>query len=275
MSNNCNFPVSNLQFQTCYVCGQKYMPSQCPTLKRLVPNAPVFRLRGNKSKNEAWAGCQEHTSDSTVNGSSDFGCIATGFPLSKKDWVFDSGCTTHVCCDRSMFSTFMPAESSTISGIAGNAPILGYGRVELEDITLNNVAYIPSMMFNLISIKRASVIANLRFIFDQNSLSVIYPSNKVKQLGTVKNGLYVLDRPDIRHHGEVSYVGSKFSFNTSNAVYDSLLPRPKNSLSTQVKLDEGVFPLEGSNQTIDSHEFATMHPFAKTKKTENINHCFR
>ena len=28
-------------------------------------------------------------------------------------------------------------------------------------------------------------------------------------------------------------------------------------MSTQVKFDESVFPLEGSNQTIDSHEFAT------------------
>ena len=70
------------------------------------------------------------------NGSSELSCVATETPLSKKDWVFDSGCTTHVCCDRSMFSTFMPAESSTISGIAGNAPILGYGRVELKQITL-------------------------------------------------------------------------------------------------------------------------------------------
>ena len=121
-----------------------------------------------------------------------------------------------------MFSTFVPAKSSTISGIAGNAPILGYGRVELEDIALMDVAYIPSMSFNLISIKRASVIANVRFIFDQNSLSVIYPSNKVKQLGTVKNGLYVLDRPDIWHHGEVSYVGSEVSFSTCNTVYDPL-----------------------------------------------------
>ena len=119
-----------------------------------------------------------------------------------------------------MFSTFMPAESSTISGIAGSAPILGYGLVELEDITLNNVTYIPSMKFNLISIKRASVIANVRFIFDQNSLSIICPSNKVKQLGTVKNGLYVLDRPDIWHHGEVSYIGSEVSFNISNTVHD-------------------------------------------------------
>ena len=105
-------------------------------------------------------------SDSTVYGSSEFSCVATESPLSKKDWVFDSGCTTHVCCDRSKFSTFMPAESSTISGIGSNAPILGYGRVELGEITLNNVGYIPSMMFNLISIKRASVNANLRFIFD-------------------------------------------------------------------------------------------------------------
>ena len=115
--------------------------------------------------------------------------------------MYDSGCTTHVCCDRSMFSTFMPAESSIISGIAGNAPILGYGRVELEDITLNNVAYVPSMSFNLILIKRASVIANVRFIFDQNSLSVIYPSNRVKQLGRVKSGLYVLVRLSMWHQG--------------------------------------------------------------------------
>ena len=90
------------------------------------------------------------------------------------------------------------------------------------------------MSFNLISIKRASVIANVRFIFDQNSLSVIYPSNKVKQLGTVKNGLYVLDRPSMRHHGEVSYVGSEVLFDTSNAVYDPLLPRPKNPLSISI-----------------------------------------
>ena len=137
--------------------------------------------------------------------------LPTESPLSKEDWIFDSGCTTHVCCDRSMFSNFIPTEGSTISGIAGNAPILGYGRVELEDITLNNVAYIPSMKFNLISIKRASVIAILRFIFDQDCPSVVYPSGKVKQVGTVKNGPYMLVRPDIWHHKEVSYVGSEVS----------------------------------------------------------------
>ena len=229
-----NKKSTSYKTRICYVCGQKHMLSQCPTFKKLVPNAHIFKLNRNKPKNAAWVGCQDLTSDNSINGSSELSCVATETPLSKKDWVFDSGCTTHVCCDRSMFSTFMPAESSTISGIAGNAPILGYGRVELKQITLNNVAYIPSMSFNLISIKRASVIANVRFIFDQNSLSVIYPSNKVKQLGTVKNGLYVLDRPSMRHHGEVSYVGSEVLFDTSNAVYDPLLPRPKNPLSISI-----------------------------------------
>ena len=222
MSNNCGFQVSNLQFQTCYVCGQKYMLSQCPILKGLVPNAPIFKSRGNKSKNVAWVGCQDITSDSTLNDSSDFGCVATDFPLSKKDWVYDSGCTTHVCCDRSMFSTFTPTEGSTISGIGGSAPILGYGRVDLGEITLTDVAYIPSMSFNLISIRHASVNTNLSFIFAQDCLSIVYASKKVKQLGTVKKSLYVLDRPDIWHHGEVSYVGSEVSFSTCNTVYDPL-----------------------------------------------------
>ena len=225
---------SSRKTRTCVVCGQKHMLSQCPTLKGLVPNAPIFKSRGNKSKNVAWVGCQDITSDSTVNDSSDFGCVATDFPLSKKDWVYDSGCTTHVCCDRSMFSTFTPTEGSTISGIGGSAPILGYGRVDLGEITLADVAYIPSMTFNLISIRRASVNTNLRFIFAHDCLSVVHPSGKVKQVGTVKNDLYVLVRPSMWHHGEVSYVGSEVSFTTSSAVYDPLLPRPKNSLSDSV-----------------------------------------
>ena len=49
-----------------------------------MPDAPNFNVNGNKSKNSVWFGCQEFTSDNTVHGSSDFGCIATGFPLSTK-----------------------------------------------------------------------------------------------------------------------------------------------------------------------------------------------
>ena len=39
--------------RTCYVCGQKHMLSQCPKLKELVPDALIFRMNGNKSKNTA------------------------------------------------------------------------------------------------------------------------------------------------------------------------------------------------------------------------------
>ena len=81
--------------------------------------------------------------------------------------------------------------------------------------------------------------------------------------------------PDMWHHGEVSYVGSEVSFRTSNTVYNPLLLRQKNPLSTQVKFDESVFPLERFNQTIDSHEFATMHPFAKTKKDRKYQSLFQ
>ena len=37
----------------CYVCGQKHMLSQCPTFKKLVPNAHIFKLNRNKPKNAA------------------------------------------------------------------------------------------------------------------------------------------------------------------------------------------------------------------------------
>ena len=38
---------SSRKTRTCVVCGQKHMLSQCPTLKGLVPNAPIFKSNGN------------------------------------------------------------------------------------------------------------------------------------------------------------------------------------------------------------------------------------
>ena len=69
----------------CYVCGQKHMLSQCPTLKKLVPNAHIFKLNRNKPKNAAWVGCLDLTSDSSVYSPSELSYVATETPLSKKD----------------------------------------------------------------------------------------------------------------------------------------------------------------------------------------------
>ena len=52
-------------------------------------------------------------------------------------------------------------------------------------------------------------------------------------------------------------------------------PSRKVFVSTQVKFDESIFPLKGSNQTIDSHEFATVYPSAKTKKDRKYQSLFQ
>ena len=135
----------------------------------------------------------------------------------------------HICCDRSKFVTVEPSSNKTITGVAGEVPVLGHGRVKIGNISLFNVAYVPSMHFNLIPIKRASSVSDCRFVFDNSSVYAIFKSGEVKRFGSTKNGLYVLDRPSmLKVPGkELSFTGSELTIDSSVPIYDPLSLRPK------------------------------------------------
>ena len=221
----------NKTSRSCGFCGQNHLLRECPALKELAPNAPMFHDRKGR-KQAAWNGVEE-TTNSQVNHPSDYAAssyfgtetptvreagassdlpviavskertfnpddyafVLSSSSFNSDDWVFDSGCTTHICCDRSKFVTFEPSSNTTITGVAGEVPVLGHGRVEIGNISFFNVAYVPSMHFNLISIERASSVSNCRFVFDNSSVYAIFKSGEVKRFGSTKNGLYVLDPP--------------------------------------------------------------------------------
>ena len=73
-------------------------------------------------------------------------------------WWVDSGATTHVCREQSLFKTFVPLDGGRVlqMGDESTAPILGQGQVELEftsgkTLVLNNVLYVPRIRKNLVS----------------------------------------------------------------------------------------------------------------------------
>ena len=106
---------------------------------------PTVREAGASSDLPVVAVSKEHTFNPD-----DYAFILSSSSFNSDDWVFDSMCTTHICCDRSKFVTFEPSFNTTITGVAGEVPALGHGRVKIGNISLFDVAYVPSMHFNLI-----------------------------------------------------------------------------------------------------------------------------
>ena len=75
-------------------------------------------------------------------------------------WFIDSACTQHMVRDRSAFQTFTPfAAPAKVNGVAGHILAEGVGRIQLQckglggkrTLVINDVWYVPSSKFNLIS----------------------------------------------------------------------------------------------------------------------------
>ena len=237
----------NKPSRPCGACGQNHLLSECPVLKECLPNAPVFNDRKGR-KQTAWNGAEETTNSrlshpssydtstffdvevptvKETGASSDLPvapvtkertsnsheCILSSTTFMCDDWVFDSRCTTHMCCDRSKFVTFEPSSNTTITGVAGEVPVLGHGKVKIGNLSFSDVAYVPSMHFNLISIQRASSVSDCQFVFDNSLVYAIFKSGEVKRFGSTKNGLYVLDLPSTLKEPvmELSFASSKLT----------------------------------------------------------------
>ena len=84
-----------------------------------------------------------------------------------------------------MFSDFTPCLEGTITGIAGSVKVEGEGSVKLGNKTLRNVAYIPSIPVNLISMKAATQRYGSAFVLDSTGVYV-KAGETWKKVGSLK-----------------------------------------------------------------------------------------
>ena len=135
-----------------------------------------------------------HTSPVTTH----FGLIAMtkDANFSRDTWIIDSGCTTHICCQKELFTELVYERGTTLSGIAGTITIAGRGTVTLGNNTIYNVAYAPSLPFNLFSVSQCTTVTGNTFVFTRKSVSVVLPEGSSFRCGTAKRGLYIFD-PDL------------------------------------------------------------------------------
>jgi Integrase core domain/GAG-pre-integrase domain len=162
--------------------------------------------------------------------------------VSKNDsteWILDSGASTHICCDKTLFSSLFPTEKTVKWGNATSITAEYMGNIELifnstkQKAILENCLYVPDIRLNLLSLGRlAQKGLNIQF-YKQNSV-IERPNKKIIAKGYYRNNLSVFDtyiiklnpieiaclttnKQDIWHQ-RMGHIGSKALKELPNAV---------------------------------------------------------
>jgi hypothetical protein len=117
----------------------------------------------------------------------------------KFDWIVDSGCTSHMCNNKSLFTKLTPI-SSTITMVGKPAQVIEIGtvhiRAQLEDDIVNfsllNTFLVPSLPINLISQSKLDI----KFYFStENGYQVrSRETHKLFLEARVIEGLYIVNQ---------------------------------------------------------------------------------
>lgn len=115
-------------------------------------------------------------------------------------WIIDSGATSHVCSDLTLFKDFKPAIDQTVSLPNGvRVPIAHTGTIHLTSaLILYNVLHIPSFHFNLISVSSLVKTSSCSAHFYSDSY-VIQDLTQGLMFGkcSILQNLYVLTQADL------------------------------------------------------------------------------
>jgi len=91
-------------------------------------------------------------------------------PINSYQWIIDSGATSHICCYKSLYDSYVPMNNShVLLPNSFKVKVEGIGNIKLtQDIFLHNVLYIPSFRFNLLSLLTLIQQNQFRFIMQPN-----------------------------------------------------------------------------------------------------------
>ena len=90
-----------------------------------------------------------------------------------------------MCATTDLFTDFKPCHGRTITGIAGSVAVEGEGTVRIGSKVLHNVAYVPTVPVNLISLKAATRRSGSSFLLNSTGVYVGEDHNW-KKSGNVK-----------------------------------------------------------------------------------------
>ncbi|SGZ34089.1 BQ5605_C079g12964 [Microbotryum silenes-dioicae] len=125
-------------------------------------------------------------------------CLFARRQLPTDAFVVDSGATTHMVADRSLFTTYRQTAHTKIGGIAGGITAIGMGDVAFvaktgHPITLRGVLHTPGLHVNLLSVSRLCDTDRVRLAFTSDGIDIAKDGQAIAHGTRVNDGLYLLD----------------------------------------------------------------------------------
>lgn len=121
-------------------------------------------------------------------------------PILSTKFILDSGASTHATGDESLFPwVFRVQEGVELSVANGHKlAVHGFGPVITEKFRVDNVAYVPGLTSNVISVSALSDL-DYSVVFARGGVCEIKDLRTGEQVGSASlvGGLYVLDRLEI------------------------------------------------------------------------------
>lgn len=119
------------------------------------------------------------------------------FLTMSKPWIIDSGCSTHMTYDRSLFKEFDKFTSGkVIIGNGSHIAIKGRGTIVVKSNLglklILNVLYLPEIDQNFLSVAQL-LEEDYKVLFEQKSCVIKDQNNKEVIRAPMKNNMFVLD----------------------------------------------------------------------------------
>ncbi|SGY38180.1 BQ5605_C003g01973 [Microbotryum silenes-dioicae] len=182
--------------------------AECPTRAQHLPPGPCRTCKRKDHwpldcKKTLKDGKNSDTATSTVNSQHHVGCLATGLlacrcQLCTNSFVVDSGATSHMVSDKSLFTTYRHIAPTKIGGIAGGINAIGTGNIAFvaasgHPITLTGVLHTPGLPVNLLSVSCLCDTNNVRVAFTKHGIHINKDGNNIAEGARLDKGLYLLD----------------------------------------------------------------------------------
>lgn len=162
---------------------------------------------------------EDSNANITLEEDIDLAFIGSSLDIYPDEWIFDTGCSYHMCPNRDLFSSFDELDGdSVLTGNGHACKTLGIGKISLvlydESVfVLSDVRYVPSLKQNLISL--GALESTCLVISMQGGALEISSKNQVVMRGTQRNNLYFLEGSKAEG-GATTVIGEFESESTAN-----------------------------------------------------------
>ncbi|CAD7012038.1 unnamed protein product [Ceratitis capitata] len=151
----------------CFKCGKRgHIASKCNDVKKLCSNNASLSVLASATLNN----------------------------LNRECWIIDSGATSHLCCERDLFSKYKECEEKIMLADAHCIEAIGVGEVNLKCgnlmVKLQNVLHVPSLKNNFLSVSKF-LHYGLKVYFEKMQVIIKTEKGEVLMRAKRQDGLYV------------------------------------------------------------------------------------